>query len=92
MCNLDVEFLIGYSGQISDIQVKHKNLAILNSPVFSGKIFELPYLVLGNLSEENIQIQPQSILILCDLESTTDHTVLINIPLKLIKANAVLFK
>ena len=35
---LEMDLLIGYSGQLNNLELKNKNLTLLNSPIFSGKI------------------------------------------------------
>ena len=73
---LDIELLIGFSGQINNLELINKELTILNSPIFSGKIFEMPYVMLCNLGNENIQIAAESLLFSCELINSSDHIIL----------------
>ena len=86
---LETKLLIGYSGQINSLQLVHKKLTLLNSPVFSGKIFELPNVILCNLTDEEVQIKENSLLFSCQLISNADHVVLNKVPCDILQRTQI---
>ena len=73
---LEMELLIGYSGQLNNLELTNKDLTLLKSPIFSGKIFEMPFVMLCNLQNENVRIAAESLLFSCQLVNNSDHIIL----------------
>ena len=64
---LNLELIIGFAGQLNDLDLKIPDLTLLNSPIFSSKLFEMPFTLLCNLTVISIQIPENTLIFSCKL-------------------------
>ena len=54
---IDIDFLLAFLGNICDIKCNFDELLMLESPVSSGPVFNIPFISLCNLEDKNFEIK-----------------------------------
>ena len=73
---LDLNLTLGFSGFVDSIKLHNSDLVMLNSPIYQSKIFEMPFINLGNFTEEEVHITSGSKLMSCPLGVKSEHIIL----------------
>ena len=86
---LNLDLIIGFAGQLSDLDLKIPELTLFNSPIFNAKLFEMPFVVLGNLNETQIQIPEGKLILSCELLNQADQIILNKVKKDILKQTQI---
>ena len=73
---LDIDFLLAFQGNICDIKCNFDELLMLESPISSGPIFNIPFISLCNLEDKDFEIKENTCIITLDLSLSTENVIL----------------
>ena len=86
---LNLDLIIGFAGQLSDLDLKIPELTLFNSPIFNAKLFEMPFVLLGNLNETQIQIPEGKLILSCELLNQADQIILNKVKKDILKQTQI---
>ena len=73
---LDIDLMLAFQGNISDIKCNYEEILMLESPISNGPVFHIPYLSVCNLEDKTLEIKENSCLFTIDLSLDTPNIIL----------------
>ena len=73
---LNIDLMLAFQGNINDIKCNYEEIVMLESPIFNGPVFHIPYLSVCNLEDKTLEIKENSCLFTIDLSLDTPNIIL----------------